>query len=105
MAGNMGILPSRHIKIENSGHRLREIGRLASTLARRYDFRELGGYLGNVGLERMGYNVEFIVAGYTTQFEALQDGSLTATLEIWQFTGREQLERALASGNVDMYGR
>ena len=49
MAGNMSILPSRHRKIENSGHRVREIGRLASTLSPRYDFREPGGYLGNVG--------------------------------------------------------
>ena len=49
MAGNMSILPSRHRKIENSGHRVREIGRRASTRARRYDFREPGGYLGNVG--------------------------------------------------------
>ena len=55
-------------------------------------------------LKRMGYNVELVSVGYTTQIEALQDGSLTAAFEIWEFTGADLLARALASGNVDMLG-
>ena len=61
MAGNVSILPSRRRKIENSGHRVREIGRLASTLARRYDFREPGGYLGNVGYVQSALGIRCIL--------------------------------------------
>ena len=61
-------------------------------------------YVAGEILERMGYNVEIVVAGYSAQFEALAMGELHATLEIWQFTGAEQLGRALATGNVDMMG-
>ena len=34
-------------------------------------------------LERMGYEVEYVTAGYFPQMQAMQDGTLTASLEIW----------------------
>ena len=34
-------------------------------------------------LERAGYSVEYVTAGYTPQFIAIGDGELHATLEIW----------------------
>ncbi len=41
---------SRHRKIAKSGHRVAAEYSVPSTVARLYDFREPGGYLGNVGL-------------------------------------------------------
>lgn len=40
-------------------------------------------YVAGEILTRMGYNVEYTTAGYLPQFEAMQDGTLTASLEIW----------------------
>ena len=34
-------------------------------------------------LTRMGYKVEYVTAGYYPQMTALEDNSITATLEIW----------------------
>ena len=54
-------------------------------------------------LTRLGYNVEYVVAGTSSQFVGLMEGDLDATLEVWEFTG-EQLNRALDSGKVEMIG-
>lgn len=51
-------------------------------------------------LERMGYNVEFVTAGYLPQFTALSDGSLHAALEIWLSNIGETWPKARDSGNV-----
>ena len=40
-------------------------------------------YVAGEVLKRMGYNVEYTTAGYLPQFEAIQDGTVTASLEIW----------------------
>ena len=55
-------------------------------------------------LERMGYNVEYVTAGYYPQMEALQDNTVTATLEIWLNTIGEHYDKALQSGKVDDLG-
>ena len=34
-------------------------------------------------LKRAGYNVEYVTAGYYPQMTAIQDNTVTATLEIW----------------------
>ncbi len=34
-------------------------------------------------LKRMGYNVEYVIAGYYPQMTALEDNTISATLEIW----------------------
>lgn len=51
-------------------------------------------------LKDMGYNVEYVVAGYFPQMIALQDGSVTAALEIWTTNIADALDNALATNNV-----
>jgi glycine betaine/proline transport system substrate-binding protein len=51
-------------------------------------------------LKKMGYTVEFVSAGYYPQMTALEDNTITATLEIWSSNIGELYDKALASGNV-----
>ena len=51
-------------------------------------------------LKRMGYKIEFVTAGYYPQMTALEDDTITATLEIWSSNIGENYDKALASGNV-----
>lgn len=51
-------------------------------------------------LKQMGYNVEYVVAGYFPQMTALEDGSVTAALEIWTTNIADALDKALATNNV-----
>ena len=51
-------------------------------------------------LKRMGYKVEFVTAGYYPQMQALPDGTLSATLEIWDNNIGEHYNKAMATGNV-----
>lgn len=51
-------------------------------------------------LKRMGYNVEYVTAGYYPQMQALEDNTVSATMEIWSSNIGEHYEKALASGNV-----
>lgn len=51
-------------------------------------------------LKRAGYNVEFVTAGYFPQWQALADGTLTASLEIWSNNVGDSWEKAEASGKV-----
>lgn len=55
-------------------------------------------------LKKMGYNVEYVVAGYYPQMTAIQDGSITATLEIWTSNIGDAYEKAVATGNVEVIG-
>ena len=55
-------------------------------------------------LKRMGYNVEYVTAGYYPQMTALEDNSVTATLEIWSSNIGEHWEKAIASGQVEVLG-
>lgn len=55
-------------------------------------------------LKRMGYNVEYVTAGYYPQMQALEDNTVTATLEIWSSNIGEHYDNALASGNVEEIG-
>lgn len=55
-------------------------------------------------LNRLGYNVEYVVASYASMFEALQSGELTVAMEVYVFAAPEPTERALASGKVEMIG-
>jgi len=55
-------------------------------------------------LKSMGYNVEYVVAGYYPQMIALQDGSLTATMEIWTSNIGEAYEKSIATGTVEVIG-
>jgi glycine betaine/proline transport system substrate-binding protein len=51
-------------------------------------------------LKKMGYNVEYVTAGYYPQMTALEDNTITATLEIWSSNIGDLYDNALASGNV-----
>lgn len=61
-------------------------------------------HIGGEILKRMGYNVEYVTAGYFPQFQALTDGMLAASLEIWSNNVGDQFENAKATGNVERIG-
>lgn len=51
-------------------------------------------------LERAGYEVDYVNAGYFPQFAAITEGDLHATLEVWSNNGVEQFNKALDSGKA-----
>ncbi len=55
-------------------------------------------------LKKMGYNVEYVTAGYYPQMIALEDNTVSATLEIWSSNIGEHYDTALASGKVEELG-
>jgi len=55
-------------------------------------------------LKRMGYNVEYVTAGYYPQMQALEDNTVSATMEIWSSNIGEHYDKALASGKVEELG-
>ena len=55
-------------------------------------------------LKRMGYSVEYVTAGYYPQMQALEDNTVSATMEIWSSNIGEHYDKALASGKVEELG-
>lgn len=51
-------------------------------------------------LEKAGLNVEYVQADYLAQFAGLETGDLHVAMEIWATTGREAMEKAIATGQV-----
>lgn len=51
-------------------------------------------------LKDAGYNVEYIQADYIAQFAGLKTGDLDVAMEIWETTGREAMDNAVATGKV-----
>ena len=51
-------------------------------------------------LKKLGYNVEYVTAGYVPQIQGIMDGNITATMELWETTIQEQYPRALESGQA-----
>lgn len=51
-------------------------------------------------LEKLGYQVEYVTAGYVPQFSALSDGSLHASLENWDNLSTEVRDKAMNDGLV-----
>jgi glycine betaine/proline transport system substrate-binding protein len=51
-------------------------------------------------LEEGGYNVELVQADYLAQFAGLETGDLHVAMEIWETTGREAMDAAVAKGGV-----
>ena len=51
-------------------------------------------------LQRMGYKVEYVTAGYYPQLTAIRDNTITATLEIWSSNIGEHYKDALGSGQA-----
>ena len=50
-------------------------------------------------LGKMGYNVEYVTAGYFPQMTALQDNTVTAALEIWTTNIADAYDKAIDTGN------
>lgn len=55
-------------------------------------------------LKQAGYNVEYVQADYIAQFAGLKTGDLHVAMEIWETTGREAMDEALATGQVENLG-
>lgn len=55
-------------------------------------------------LEEDGYRVEYVQADYLAQFAGLETGDLHLAMEIWETTGREAMDAATATGNVQNLG-
>jgi len=55
-------------------------------------------------LKKAGYNVDYVQADYLAQFAGLKTGDLHLAMEIWETTGREALDEAVATGNVENLG-
>ena len=55
-------------------------------------------------LKKAGYNIEYVQADYIAQFAGLKTGDLHVALEIWETTGREAMDEALATGQVENLG-
>lgn len=51
-------------------------------------------------LEAAGYQVEYVTAGMMNQFQALADGDITATLEIWSSNVSDEYAKKVAEGTV-----
>ncbi len=51
-------------------------------------------------LERMGYSVEYVTAGYYPQLTAIRENDVTATLEIWSSNIGENYDKAIDSGKA-----
>jgi len=66
--------------------------------------QHLTTYIAGEVLQRAGYNVEYVTAGYIPQFIALQNGSVTATLEIWESSIGDAPAKAVATGKVEDLG-
>lgn len=55
-------------------------------------------------LKRMGYKVDYVTAGYFPQMQAMQDGTLSASLEIWSNNIGDHYIEAEKTGKVEGLG-
>ncbi len=55
-------------------------------------------------LKKAGYNVEYVQADYIAQFAGLKTGDLHVAMEMWETTGRDAMDEATATGNVENLG-
>lgn len=55
-------------------------------------------------LKKMGYNVDYVTAGYTAQLTPLSAGELTASMEIWEVNVGEGFQPMLQSGKLESLG-
>ena len=55
-------------------------------------------------LKKAGYNVEYVQADYIAQFAGLKTGDLHVAMEIWETTGRDAMDEAVATGKVENLG-
>jgi glycine betaine/proline transport system substrate-binding protein len=55
-------------------------------------------------LKKAGYTVDYVQADYLAQFAGLKTGDLHVAMEIWETTGREALDEAVGTGQVENLG-
>ena len=55
-------------------------------------------------LKKAGYTVDYVQADYIAQFAGLKSGDLHVAMEIWETTGRDAMDEATATGNVENLG-
>ncbi len=55
-------------------------------------------------LKKAGYNVDYVQADYIAQFAGLKNGDLDVAMEIWETTGRDAMDEATATGQVENLG-
>lgn len=55
-------------------------------------------------LKKAGNNIELVQADYIAQFAGLKTGDLHVAMEIWETTGRDAMDEATATGNVENLG-
>lgn len=55
-------------------------------------------------LTKMGYNVEYVTAGYIPQITAISVGNLTASLEIWEVSIGEGYWKSIEEGEIEVLG-
>jgi glycine betaine/proline transport system substrate-binding protein len=66
--------------------------------------QHISTYVAGELLKQMGYNVEYVTAGYYPQMTALTDGTIDATLEIWSSNIGEHYQKSLDTGQVAEVG-
>ncbi len=57
-------------------------------------------YLMGDVLKSMGYNVQYVEADYIAQFAGLESGDLHVAMEMWETTGKQAMEKSLATGKT-----
>ncbi len=55
-------------------------------------------------LKKAGYNIDYVQADYIAQFAGLKSGDLDVAMEIWETTGRDAMDEAIATGKVENLG-
>ena len=55
-------------------------------------------------LKQAGYTVDYVQADYIAQFAGLKSGDLHVAMEIWETTGRDAMDEATATGQVENLG-
>jgi glycine betaine/proline transport system substrate-binding protein len=55
-------------------------------------------------LQQAGYTVDYVQADYIAQFAGLKSGDLHVAMEIWETTGRDAMDEATATGQVENLG-
>jgi glycine betaine/proline transport system substrate-binding protein len=55
-------------------------------------------------LKKAGYNVEYVQADYLAQLAGLKTGDLHVGMEIWATTGKDAMDEATATGQVENVG-
>jgi glycine betaine/proline transport system substrate-binding protein len=61
-------------------------------------------YVAGHVLERMGYNVEYVTAGYLPAATAIADGNITGSLEIWDNNLGDYYPGLLSEGKIEDIG-